>query len=97
MSVRNRAAIAVVWVLSLITVAVWAQGTQVNPQSPPGEWKVITKDGQVLSGDRLGGVVTGENIGFRVSRDAKGQVFGRMVVKIEGQWKDATFDVGITR
>ena len=92
MSVRSRVAIAVVWVLSLVTVAVWAQG---NPAG--SDWKVITKDGQVLDSAQIGNVIAGENIGFRVTRDTKGQIQGRLVVKVDGQWKDAAFDVGITR
>ena len=92
MSVKNRVAVALVWALSLVGVAVWAQG---NPTG--SEWKVITKDGQVAAGAQAGNVIAGENIGFRVTRDTRGQILGRMVVKIDGQWRDATFDVGITR
>ena len=96
MNVRTLVAVAVVWILSLVSVTVWAQG---NPTG--SDWKVVTKDGQALPGlppgARLGDVITGENIGFRVTRDSKGQILGRIVVKIDSQWRDVTFDVGITR
>ena len=92
MSTKNLMAVAVVWVLSLVSVAVWAQGDQS---------RIVTKDGKVLQalpeGAQIGNVLTGENIGFRVNRDARGQILGRMVVKVDGQWRDVTFDVGITR
>ena len=92
MSIKNRVAVAVVWVLSLVGVAVWAQDSQS---------RIVTKDGKVLQalpeGAQVGNVITGENIGFKVNRDTRGQILGRMVVKVDGQWRDVTFDVGITR
>lgn len=93
MNIKNLVAVAVVWLLSLVGVAVWAQ---VNP--PGSDWKIVTKDGQVLAqGAQIGTVVAGDDIGFRVTGDAKGKVVGRMVVKINGQWRDASFEVGVTR
>jgi hypothetical protein len=94
MSIRNRAAVAVVWILSLVAVGVWAQTPVKSPTFPKGQ-----PGSPLPSGARDGDVISGENVGFRVTtRGLKpGQVTGRMVVKINGQWTDAIFDVGITR
>ena len=92
MSIRNRVAVAVVWILSLVAVGVWAQTPVKSPTFPKGQ------PGSPLPSDtQIGDVIAGENIGFRVTRDTRGQIMGRMVVKINGQWRDATFDVGVTR
>ena len=88
MSTRNLVAVAVVWILSLVSVAVWAQG------NPPSR---VVQPGQLL-GD--GPVVTGENIGFQrvfTPGDKPGKVTGRIVVKIDGQWMEVVPAVGITR
>lgn len=95
MSIRNRVTVAVVWILSLIGVAVWAQG---NPQAPPkAPGRVIVEPSR---GQYDGPVITGENIGFRrviTPSDKPGKVTGTMVVKIDGQWLEVVPMVGITR
>ena len=94
MSIRNRVAIAVVWILSLVAVGVLAQTPVKSPTFPQGQ-----PGSPLPPGARDGDVISGENVGFRVTtRSAKpGQVTGRLVVKVNGQWTDAVFDVGITR
>jgi hypothetical protein len=94
MNIRNRVAVALVWILSLVAVGVWGQTPVKSPTFPKGQ------PGSPLPPDaRDGDVISGADVGFRVtSRGLKpGQVTGRMVVKINGQWTDVAFDVGITR
>jgi hypothetical protein len=93
MNVRNLVTLAVVWVLSLVGVAVWAQG---NPQGAPQtqEWLTV----QPASPNTP--VITGENIGFRPTMtpgDRPGKVSGTIVVKINGQWLEVVPAMGITR
>ncbi len=39
-------------------------------------------------------MLTGDDIGFRAwSRGPKGEITGKMVVKINDQWMDTSFDV----
>jgi hypothetical protein len=72
-------AIAVLWVLSLVGVSVWAQSTQPTPTlgARPGE-----------------PIITGADIGFqRVPTGASGdpeRVSGRWMVRINGQWIETT-------
>jgi hypothetical protein len=92
MIMRNRVAVAIVWMLSLVGVAVWAQG------NPPAKEKLrITP---VEQGAVVGPVISGADIGFqRVAgtHDRPGEVSGRFVVKIDGQWIRAVPIVEITR
>ena len=81
--------IAFVWILSLISVAVWAQSRTPSPAPV------------VQSGQPFGAVITGENIGFQriaagsMSDDKK--VVGKWMVKINGQWMETQAPVGIVR
>jgi hypothetical protein len=70
---RKPLVIALVWVLSLIGVAVVAQGTQQAPV-------------QVVRPNLMGDVVSGDAIGFRISpaQSQKGVVSGTWVVKVNG-------------
>ena len=70
---RKSILVLVVWVLSLVSVGVWAQ-TRRDPTAPtvvPG----------VISGENVGVRVTGPS-------DKSGKVTGTLVVKINGQWVD---------
>jgi hypothetical protein len=82
-------AIAFVWALSLISVALWAQGREAVP--PPA--------GTILPPDTTGRVLSGENIGFRVNawQTEKGMLQGTLVVRVNGQWVAASFTPGFVR
>ena len=82
---RVIAAIAFAWVLSLVSVAVWAQAKVVPP---------------IFTGDPVGEVITGENIGFqRIAAvpDNDGKIVGRWMVKVNGKWIETKAPVGIHR
>jgi hypothetical protein len=65
--------VLVVFVLSLVSVGVWAQ-TRRDPTA-------VTAVPEVLSGENVGVRVTGPS-------DKTGKVTGTLVVKINGQWVD---------
>ena len=94
MSVRYLVAVAVVWVLSLVSVAVWAQGAQ---GSGTGSRRLEPSIQQSVMDAQ---VITGANFGFIPQSDSlntPGKIAGRFVVKIGGKWVDAVPSVGITR
>lgn len=82
MNVRKKAVFAAVWALSLVGVAAWAQSSQ-SPAATPRT---------IETGKPFGEIITAENIGFqRIANphDRPGQVTGRFVVKIDGEWREA--------
>jgi hypothetical protein len=85
----SRKAIAVVslaWVLSLVSVAVWAQDLKPAPTN--------------LEGQPIGDIITAENIGFQrvAAMPAKdGKVVGKWMVKISGKWVETQNAVGTVR
>jgi hypothetical protein len=88
MSRRLIAVLAVTWVLSLISVGVWAQST------------VYPGKGEFPVGSPIGPVITGTDIGFQrvaeiPTRD--GAISGKWMVKVNGQWVEARTYVGLTR
>ena len=87
MSRRLVAVIAFAWIVSLVSVAVWAQA---------GDRRPI----QRFAGDPVGDVITAENIGFqRVLADPTkdGKVTGRWMVRINGKWMETQTPVGVVR
>ena len=79
MSRRLIAVVAFVWVVSLVSVAVWAQaGTSRVPQDRRDPTAVTV----------VPSVLAGEDIGFRPTGgvDKAGKVPGVFVVKIDGRW-----------
>jgi hypothetical protein len=90
MSIRSLVAVALVWALSLVGIAVWAQG------NPPSQEQLRVTQPSVWDEQ----VISGANFGFipvATPGDKAGKVSGRFVVKIDGKWIDAVPMVGITR
>jgi len=83
--------VAVAWAVSLVGVALWAQGNQSGSVTP----------GQSVGiGKPYGEIIVGENIGFqRIANphDRASQVTGRLMVKIDGVWKEAVAPIGLVR
>jgi hypothetical protein len=87
-------AVAVLWVASLLGVGVLAQGGRganaTQPQPAPN----------LLYGEPLGAVITGENLGFQpvaAPKDRDGRIPGYFVVKVNGQWVETTSTLRIVR
>jgi hypothetical protein len=86
MSRKTIAGIAFVWVLSLVSVAVWAQDLTPVPTIPEGQ--------------PIGAIITAENIGFQrtASMPSKdGKVVGKWMVKVNGKWVETQAPVGVVR
>ena len=88
MSRRVVAVIAFAWVLSLVSVGVWAQSGSKPTLAPV-----------IKSGQRIGDVMTGENIGFQriagSSMNDSKKIVGRWMVKIDGQWMETEAPLGM--
>jgi hypothetical protein len=81
-------AIAFAWILSLVSVAVWAQSRTPGPTI-------------IQTGQPFGDVITGENIGFQriaaTSMTDNHKIVGKWMVKIDGKWVETQTPVGIVR
>ena len=76
--------VAVIWVASLVAVKVWAQGT--TDKLPR----------LIQPGESIGQVLTGENIGLQLIAgrlDSEGRLPVKLMVKVNGQWQEATTSV----
>lgn len=74
--------VAVAWVMSLITVGLWAQGGVIQTQAPPVQ---------------VDQIITSPDIAFqRVANPGEkaGTVTGRWLVRINGQWLTTVAPVG---
>ena len=90
MNRRAIAALAFIWVVSLVSVAVWAQGNQATLQRAP----------LTVEGNPVGEVITAENIGFqRVASQPSGpnKVVGKWMVRVNGVWVEAESPIRIVR
>ena len=88
MNRRLIAVTALAWVLSLVSVGVWAQS---------GTPRVVPP---IQTGQPVGDVITGENIGFQriaAMPDSDGKVVGRWMVKVNGKWMETKAPVGVQR
>jgi hypothetical protein len=73
--------VAILWVVSLLGVGVWAQGGAGANQTPVQR--------PALPGGTTGPVLSGDNLGFQPigpQDDPDGRLRGRFVVKVQGQW-----------
>ena len=89
--------VAIVWAVSLVGVGLWAQGTTTTPMLPA---PIVVPQG--LSDRAIvgaGKVFSGETFGFQVlgPPDRDGRVTGRLVVKIDGEWRETTAGVRLVR
>jgi hypothetical protein len=81
---RNLVAVAIVWILSLVGVAVWAQG---KPTSSAPTQDRAGQPGKGLDWN----IFSGDNIGFKrvlTPDDRPGKVTGTFVVKVDGKWME---------
>jgi hypothetical protein len=88
---RRTVVVATLWAVSLVGTALWAQGGQSGSRVPAP---------LIRAGEPVGEVITGENLGFqRVANphDRPGQVTGRVMVRIDGVWKEAVSPMAIVR
>ena len=82
---RVIAAIVFAWIVSLVSVAVWAQSGRAP--SPTNR------------AQPLGNVITGADVGFQ--RFASGpmndgqRVVGRWMVKVDGRWRETEAPIGL--
>ena len=90
MSRKVIVAMACAWVLSLVSVGVWAQA-----RVEPGVALVTPKK----MGDPVGPVITAENIGFQriAAQSEPGKVVGKWMVNVNGVWFETQSPVGITK
>jgi hypothetical protein len=89
--------LAAVWVSSLITVGLWAQGT-----AAPQIQGTTTPQVEIFRpGDAIGEVISGSDIGFqRVApqqAERGGTVSGYLVVRVGGEWLIATAPMSLRR
>jgi hypothetical protein len=85
-------AVAVVWSASLVGVGLWAQGRGGEPSVQPSP--------NILPGQPIGGIMTGENIGFQplaARPDRDGRITGNLMVRVNGEWFETTSPVRIMR
>jgi hypothetical protein len=94
MTFRTVVVVALVWAASLVGVAVWAQGSAV--QAPAGPTVIVQGPAPMIQaspGQPYGRIISGEDIGFQLVRGQSvgpGQVAGRLMVRIDGQWFEAS-------
>jgi hypothetical protein len=92
MTFRTVVVVALVWAASLVGVAVWAQGPAV--QAPAGPPVIVQRPAPMIPpGQSYGRIISGEDIGFQLVQGQSvgpGQVAGRLMVRIDGQWFEAS-------
>ena len=81
---RKRIAVAVVWLLTLVTTGLWVHA-QNNPREIPSPRQAPDENNVIPT------IISGADIGFRVEGWSKdGTPIGRIVVHQEGKWVDVT-------
>jgi len=89
MKARTVLLLGTLWIVSIAAAVTWAQGSG-STQAPRA----------ILAGQAYGEVISGENIGFQPVADPRaphGKVSGKLVVKVDGEWRDANFVVTTVR
>jgi hypothetical protein len=83
MSVRKWITIVIVWIASLALAGIIGRAQSPN-QTPSVQPQTPT-------------IISGNDLGFRVEGRKGNTPVGALVVRINGQWVDAEFGVGIKR
>ena len=86
MNARTVLLIGTIWIISIAAAVTWAQS--------PGSIQATRR--VVVAGQAYGEVISGENIGFQPVADPRapqGKVTGKLVVRVDGEWRDANFVV----
>ncbi len=90
MTTRKLFVVAIVWVVSLLGVALWAQGGGGADVRP-----VPSQQAPMVSGTDAP-LVTGNDIGFQpIGTSGHGEITGRLMVRIDGKWLVAASAVTI--
>mgnify|MGYP003576733338 CR=1 FL=1 len=76
---------ALIWVASLIGVAVWAS----PGEQAPGK--------HIMIGEPYGEIISGADLGFQRVAAPDGKVTGRLMVRIDGEWREATFAMRLVK
>jgi hypothetical protein len=92
----KRTALVVIWVLSIVAVGVLvrAQGVAPAPLKPAPQLQVPAAPAPQL---QAATVIAGNDLGFRVASHKGTTPVGTLVVRINGQWVEAQFSVGVKR
>jgi hypothetical protein len=93
MKMTRRLVLAVLWVVSSVGVGLWAQGLA-------QDGAIQTLQGTIKFGEPFGPVLTGENIGLQQVAgppDRDGKVPVRLLVKVNGEWRETTSVMRIVR
>ena len=90
MKIVRLIATASLWVASLVGVGVWAQAGR--PVAPQGQGLSVPQ------GQPIGTIITGDNSGFQpiAGESRRGTIPGRLMVRVNGQWFEATSAVTVT-
>jgi hypothetical protein len=81
-SIRMRVVVVALWLVSLVAAGTFAQ-SQVRP--------LQTRPAAPLTNST---VFSGPDIGFQATETGGKTVIGKLVVRVNGQWKDAEFAQG---
>ena len=80
---------ALIWVASLIGVAAWASQGEQAPPFKMGK--------HIMIGEPYGEIISGADLGFQRVAAPDGKVTGRLMVRIDGEWREATFAMGLVK
>lgn len=88
---RTRVALilAAAWTASLLGVGVWASGGRAHDSQTA-----------VRMGDADGPILSGDDIGFQpvaAQPDRDGRVRGKLMVRVNGKWVEAVFEMTVIR
>ena len=96
MQLRRTLVIATIWVGSLLGAVAWAQ----TGGGGAGTVELPQRGVNVLrTGDAYGRVITGDDFGIqRVAGPSdRDKVLGRLMVRIDGEWREVQFPVTFVR
>lgn len=82
MTLRNRIGLVIVWAASIVAAGGWARA-QAPVTPPPSAQPLI--------------VLSGSDLGFRVDRQKGNAPVGALVARVNGQWVEVEFAVGMKR
>ena len=91
MNTGRTVAIVTIWAGSLFGVAAWASQSSGADTRPAPTFQM---------GEPHGEVITGADFGFQriaAPPDRDGRIAGRLMVRVDGQWREVTFPPRIVR
>jgi hypothetical protein len=95
MSFYKKIGLFVIWVLSIVAVGVLAHAqVEQVPIKPAPQLQVPAAPAPQL---QAATVIAGNDLGFRVESHKGNTPVGSLVVRINGQWLEAQFSVGVKR